>query len=176
MVELAVFGSLLLVVLGGLIRFGLAATYSQQLEQDSFRKALATPSGSVSYTLVEDRLVPGAGGGAFPLSSRSRVVGTAQVLWDVDLFTEGDDTSAMMEINGRIVGDVTEGLTADSAQEVVVEGRLIRDEDAEGITTTDTLSQTHTITSTVGTGGGNIPVVSELTRSRTITTTTPFDE
>ena len=100
MIELAVFGSALMVVLAILVRLGMTFQFRQTLQQEAFRKALALSQvgqdddektlavDQAVYTIVEDRRIPDPS--VAPVqSSRSPVVAQNQVLWGTDLFFRG---------------------------------------------------------------------------------------
>ena len=193
MVELAVFGSLFLVVLAALIRFGLATTYRQQLQQDAFRRALAAARGAnaggfsnvrAGSVLIADRMVPSPAAGPFTLSPRSRVAASAQVLWGSDLFGGASPSPSAIAVNGDVrnftatdfQNGQNRGLQPDVTKDVAVNATLTRRENPSGITTVNDTTQTETITSTIKTGAGDAPVVSTLTRKRTIRIDTPFDK
>lgn len=194
MVELAVFGSLFILVLASLIRFGLSVTYSQELKQEAFRKALKETVGNVSasYTVVEDRMVPSASPGPFALSPRTRVAGSGSVLWDFDLFGSGSPSSPIViEINNVRLptfssddfdpNDPFSGLQPEVNKEVFVEGELERAENSaespSGIATVNKLTQTEIITSKIKTVSGTQEIASgPLVRSTTTTTVTPFGD
>lgn len=65
MVELAIFGSILIFAFAMLVRYGMGQNYSQRLQMDAFRRAVAANTNdihsygnSVSYTLIEDLPTP----------------------------------------------------------------------------------------------------------------------
>ena len=83
MLELAVFGSMLILVLGMLINYGLGADFNQQAAMESFRKALGDAStsgkGTATIVLIKDRHIanpahPFAFGQIIPISSSASVV------------------------------------------------------------------------------------------------------
>lgn len=85
--ELAIFGALLIMLLGILVNYGLRYIYQQQAMQQTFRSALAsatvsmnqnTPT-STSHTLVEDKYLPDpnnpfGAGSVIPVSSSANVI------------------------------------------------------------------------------------------------------
>lgn len=66
LLELAIFGSFLIMLLGILVNYGLRYNFQQRVMQEAFRKALASAAEStqqgkptsVSYTLVRDKHIP----------------------------------------------------------------------------------------------------------------------
>ena len=86
LVELAIFGSLLIMVLGALISYGLNYDFSQQVSMEAFRRALATASNSpannqpisASHIVLKDRHIPSPSdpfgvGSVTPVSSSASV-------------------------------------------------------------------------------------------------------
>ncbi len=116
MAELAVFGGLLLVVLSVMLRLGMTFQYRQVIQQEAFRKALASsqsvtvshaeegnfPAGEAIYEVVEDRLIPDPSD-PLVLSSRSPVIAQSHVVLGNDLLyrTEEElkDIPNVIEIN-----------------------------------------------------------------------------
>lgn len=118
LVELAVFGTVLIFCLTLLLRYGMSANYQQRVDMQTFRKAFVraktgTPVGRgpsfdpgwtfensspptptehscyVSYTVIEDKPVFSASG-ILPIAERSPVASAAQAVWSIDLFAEAD--------------------------------------------------------------------------------------
>jgi len=67
LLELAIFGSLILMILGALVSYGLRYNFQQQADQEVFRKAneyamkgddVGDEYGSASYTVIRDRHMP----------------------------------------------------------------------------------------------------------------------
>lgn len=90
--ELAIFGSIMLLALGALVRFGLQQMYSQQTSQEAFRLALqrahgADASGSGNVQIAHDWYIPDPSR-PFSVGSRSLSVGGGSVQWTT---TEGMD-------------------------------------------------------------------------------------
>ncbi|MBI2495483.1 MAG: hypothetical protein HYY59_02095 [Candidatus Omnitrophica bacterium] len=80
LVELAVFGSVLLLLLGVLLNYGLNAEYNQQAMMEAFRRALslAPGPGKSSVTVIRDRYIPNpsnpfALGSVYPVAVSARV-------------------------------------------------------------------------------------------------------
>lgn len=90
LVELAVFGSILLLAVAFLIRVGMRMNYQQELAMRSFRDGLRVAGKlgkhreeqvpQVSYTIFEDRQVP-TPGDPFGLNQRTRFAGAANITW-----------------------------------------------------------------------------------------------
>ncbi|MBI4355532.1 MAG: hypothetical protein HY597_03660 [Candidatus Omnitrophica bacterium] len=112
MVELAVFGTLVLFALGVLIRFGLAFNARQEVTMEAFRNALRQAAAqrgdpgdelaAAQYVVVQDRMVPDPSE-PFGLNPRNRVGGSAQVVWGHFLtFLDGEDDEnrVWFRING----------------------------------------------------------------------------
>ncbi len=90
LLELAVFGSLILMVLGAIVSYGLRFNFQQQADMHVFRKAqeLAMkhdndnqPYGSSSYTVVRDRHLPDASN-PFGIGGVSPVMASASITRD----------------------------------------------------------------------------------------------
>lgn len=56
LLELAIFGSMIILILGAMLNYGLNAEYTQRAMMESFRQAEAAPN--TSYLLVQDRHIP----------------------------------------------------------------------------------------------------------------------
>ena len=82
LLELAIFGSLLLLVLGAVVNYGLNYDYNQRASMEAFRQALGIASdpevGSGAYTLIQDRHLPSASN-PFAIGFRAQVSGSAGV-------------------------------------------------------------------------------------------------
>jgi len=80
LIELAIFGSLVLMLLGALLNYGLTADYNQQLIMDTFRRVLGMASGgSASLTVIRDRYIPSPSH-PYALGSVSPVIASAEVV------------------------------------------------------------------------------------------------
>lgn len=109
LLELAIFGSLLILVLGVLLNYGLNADYSQRAKMEAFRHALALSSdssvtGGGSYTLAKDRYIPNpsnpfAIGSALPVSDSGSV--TRDFRLDATADTEAELPRINIEVNGQ---------------------------------------------------------------------------
>src|SRR3989338_22327 len=89
LVELAVFGSILLAALGFLLRVGMKMNYDQEIRMATFRRALAAAHAdngtdqdamAVLYYYMSDRQMPDPGDGMMSLP-RARAESTAFVEW-----------------------------------------------------------------------------------------------
>lgn len=93
LLELAVFGSILLFVLGLFIQYGMRMNYQQRLQMQTFRKALKRASevgGTyryVTWLTLEDKPLPEAQG-QFGIASRSPYSSAASGVWSQDLYAE----------------------------------------------------------------------------------------
>lgn len=98
--ELAIFGSIILFLLGVLIQYGISFNYQQHLAMQTFRKALqisrnrSMGSPQVSLTAVKDLPVPDPSN---PLGvvETSPVTAGASGIWSIDLYAEslGDENA-----------------------------------------------------------------------------------
>lgn len=88
LLELAIFGTLALLALGFLIRIGLLVNYRQEIQMNTFRRALAAadadakagnPTVQVDYLHLRDRLVPDPS--TFGIMPRAQAQGSSSVLW-----------------------------------------------------------------------------------------------
>ena len=108
--ELAIFGSILIMLLGVLISYGIAYSSRQKIMQEAFRKALASAavsgpnySGtpiSVSHSLLKDIHIPNpsdpfAVGSVTPVSARATVTRN----YALDANAENDNELPQMRIN-----------------------------------------------------------------------------
>lgn len=90
LVELAIFGSILLLCVAVLIQYGLEGNYSQQAQMEAFRKALKlayhkTGLGSSSaIVLVKDKPIPDPRD-QWGFAERSPVMGSGSAVWDTHL-------------------------------------------------------------------------------------------
>lgn len=112
LLELALVGSFLLLILGGILGYGLSAQYSQQAKMKTFRNALAIASrpdqgtgldsanvydyGAGSSLSVSDRHVPDPTQ-PFAIGSFTPVVATASVVKDVRMDHEPNPPRLMFE-------------------------------------------------------------------------------
>jgi Flp pilus assembly protein TadG len=118
--ELAIFGSILIMLLGVLISYGLRYNYQQLAMQRAFREALGTAVTStkphkpisVSHLLIEDRHVPDsthafAVGSMMPFSSAGSVTRSAKMHETPDFEDELPESS--YHINGATINFKTAG-------------------------------------------------------------------
>lgn len=107
--ELAVFGSILIMLLGVLVNYGLRYNFQQQAMQQAFRRALgiaADPNrGSAAYVLIKDRHIPDPAhpftvGTFVPVSSSASVTRDYQMHYTAD--TEEELPVVHIDINGDI--------------------------------------------------------------------------
>ena len=113
LVELAIFGTILLLVLGYMLRFGMGATYKQNAMQRGFRKAFARASEggvtnrwrNVNYTIFDDKPLISTQG-LLPVVERMIVGNTVSATRSMDMYGQmvyGDDEHmprTEFEING----------------------------------------------------------------------------
>lgn len=107
LLELAIFGSLLILLLGALVNYGLNADSTQQSMMASFRKALslAPGPGRASVTVVRDKHFPNpahpfAMGSVFPVSASSSVTRDFAMHETAD--NESELPKLTLDINGTI--------------------------------------------------------------------------
>lgn len=115
LVELAVFGSLLLLLMGAILSYGLSYDLQQQADQQAFRTALfyqgSDPSNpytasSISYQITKMRHIPDPAD-AYGFGSTAHATGSASVTWDF-----GMDLTPMTEDSLPVsVMDIQTGLT-----------------------------------------------------------------
>jgi len=167
MVELAIFGALLLVVLSIFIRFGLTLTYQHELTQEGFRKVLPEAwefDGPASFTLAEDRLMPDAST-PFVLSPRSRSGGGGSVLWGRTLLNmrekggvnPSSESPIIIEVNNERFKKESqdfdfedkkgEGLSGDQYKVVEMDVELAKQEREGVVSSTKSVTETEQITS-----------------------------
>jgi len=120
LVELAIFGSLLIMLVGALINYGLNYDYQQQAAMESFRKALGmasaplpsdptTPAGSATTILIKDRHIPNPAH-PFATGSLNPITGSASVTRNFALQENADawDWSALpyiaLQFDGAVNG------------------------------------------------------------------------
>ncbi len=116
MVELAILGSLILLILSALLTYGQRLTAQQQIKMEAFRKALTRAyqrNSSVSYTLKRDTRFSNLLGG-YREGQHSGLGASASVMWVKGTpglqGTKGDNSFAFYEINDVMIGDLNEGL------------------------------------------------------------------
>jgi len=93
--ELALFGSILILCLGLLIRYGLSINYSQRLQMEAFRQAVKRAySGrntfvNASYTILEDKPIPNPAD-PFGASERSVFGASAGAVWSNQVYAASE--------------------------------------------------------------------------------------
>jgi len=117
MIELAVFGSFFLLLLGALLSYGLKYNYQQRAQQTAFRRALKIASdqerGSGSAMIMEDRSIPDPMS-LFGVGSAQTVTASASVQRDYEMNNPVDDAEALQ---GSIMDIQTKRDEATGAQE-----------------------------------------------------------
>lgn len=102
LLELAIFGSLLLLLLGALLNYGLNADYSQQVFMKTFREALRRANGgSASVIVVRDRYIPNPAN-PFAIGSPLPVSASASVTKDFDLRHHQGRPPLTIDANGNV--------------------------------------------------------------------------
>ncbi|MBI4322869.1 MAG: hypothetical protein HY596_01190 [Candidatus Omnitrophica bacterium] len=109
LLELAIFGSLFILVLGVLLNYGLNADYSQRAKMEAFRQALALSSdsnitGGGSYALAKDRYIPNPSN-PFALGSDIPVSESGSVIRDFRLDETADTVSELPRVNITVNGE-----------------------------------------------------------------------
>jgi len=112
LLELAIFGSLILMVLGALINYGLSEDFNQQITMEAFRDALASAAQSsapgqptsTSHLLVADRHIPNpshpfAAGAVMPVSSGAGVTRNSSLQVTAD--TPSELPTSIVKIGGQ---------------------------------------------------------------------------
>lgn len=102
LVELAVFGSLLLFLIGYLVSSALQYDHRQQVKMEAFRRALASAAGttdpngpiSTSHVVIQDRRIPDPSD-PFGVGSPSPVIGQAGVTRKFNLQSVPDDNQSL---------------------------------------------------------------------------------
>lgn len=120
LVELAVFGTIFLMILGAMISYGLKYNLSQQAQMQAFRRALdmnANPLNnerSVSYMVIKDRHIPDPLE-AFGIGTTAPVTAAASVTRNVRLDAQPEDweslPTAVMDIETSRVNGVSSAPT-----------------------------------------------------------------
>jgi len=126
--ELAIFGSILIMLLGILINYGLRYNYQQQVMQQAFRKALASAavsmndhtSISVAHAVVEDKHIPNpadpfAVGSVLPSSSGASVTRNYKLMETPDY--EDELPSAVINVQGKSVSFKSAGFRGEVIDE-----------------------------------------------------------
>ena len=97
--ELSILGSIILMLLGVLLHYGLKYNYMQQVQQKAFRRALAAATGNfgATYYMLRDKYVPSpehpfGAGSTIPTASQS------SVLRDFEAYKTADDAAALPQM------------------------------------------------------------------------------
>lgn len=117
LLELAIFGSIIIMLLGIILNYGLRYGLQQKAMMSAFRKTLAASNdsnsgGQGSYTLIQDKHIPNpsnpfAVGSVAPFSGSSSVVRTARLHETAD--TEAELPKTTIQIQDRIFPYKTAG-------------------------------------------------------------------
>ncbi len=98
LVELAVFGSIFILILAAVLSYGLRYNNQQRLQMLSFRRALKIASdenrGSGGYMIVEDRNIPDPMG-IFGIGKTTPTMATASVTRDYQMHTQAVDAESL---------------------------------------------------------------------------------
>ena len=142
--ELALFGSILIMLLGLLVSYGMKYNFQQQVMQQAFRKALASASdvqnnkpSSVSHIVIKDRHIPNpanpfAVGSVAPVSASASVTRNYQMQLTPDKKVELPQIS--LDINGQIQSRKAAALRKERS---VRHAKLYDDYDSDGDGTID---------------------------------------
>lgn len=115
LLELSVFGTILIMLMGVLVNYGLRYNFQQQAMQEAFRKALGAASlsvpdtnptsyqGHASYTLIKDRHIPDAGN-PFGLGSVMPFSGSANVIRSFELDKTAETVEELPRVKINIQG------------------------------------------------------------------------
>jgi len=98
--ELAIFGSILIMLLGILVNYGLKYNFQQQVMQQAFRKALgiAAKEPSSTYILIKDRHIPNPSN-PFGVGSVAAVSSSASVVRDYRMDETADTAGELPRID-----------------------------------------------------------------------------
>lgn len=170
MLEMAIFGSLILLVFGVLLSYLQRQNDQQYVEMETFRRSLQKgnsyqgqgPDGagaSVQLTLLEDRINVAAQGG-FRKGSPSTVNTSSSVFWAVPESGEKPDNLIVYRINedespALATGTQVEGIT--SSSDTTFSENLVKTESPQQITTLRESDLSNVITHQV-LGEGGAPV------------------
>lgn len=138
--ELAVFGSILIMLLGILVNYGLKYNFQQQVMQQAFRKALGIAANrpSATYILVKDRHIPDPSN-PFGVGSVMAVSSSASIVRDYKMQETADTAGELPRIDIETPdGGVSSYKTAAFRDEYnVPEADLEDDYDSDGDGTID---------------------------------------
>ncbi len=128
MVEVAVFGTIFIMIIGAMISYGLRFDYNQRAQQQAFRRALKIASdrdtGGGTYMLVEDRYIPDPTN-PFGIGASTLVVASAEIVRSHQLDARAG-TSVDPDDLPTLVMDVQLGWTNDPAQQPVMQRYIFR--------------------------------------------------
>jgi len=129
LVEVAVFGTIFLMIVGALISYGLRFDYNQRAQQQAFRRALKIASdqdlGGGAYMLMEDRFIPDPTD-PFGIGSSTPIMATADIVRTHQLDARAG-SSADPDDLPTLVMDVQLGWTNDpSAPQPVMQRYVYR--------------------------------------------------
>ncbi len=127
--EVAVFGTIFLMIIGAMITYGLRFDYNQRAQQQAFRRALKIASdretGGGSYMLMEDRYIPDPTD-PFGIGTSMPVMASESVIRSHTLDARAGDEGADPHDLPTLVMDVQLGWTNDPAQESVMQRHIFR--------------------------------------------------
>ena len=141
LLELSLFGILIIGLLGLLIQYGMKHEVTQQVMMDAFRRAYA---GNTSVMVVKDRHItspttPFAIGATAPASSSARIIR----LWDSDQSPSSSQTIRVNDWEKTYATsqfpDSKSGLQPGNVKHTDVTTELAKTEGAAGVTNADTL-------------------------------------
>lgn len=155
--EIAILGSLILVVFNMLLSFGQRLEGMQKIKMEAFRKAMRNAyyrNAAVTYTMKQDTrsvdLFSGFGNGQPTVNSAS-----ASVMWQKGMpGTPGTDTESnfvFYEVNGRQLGNATTGLPRFEKEIVTATGKRQKVKATVGIYKEDARRRTSYTTGTQNT-------------------------
>ncbi len=137
--ELALFGSILIFCLGVLIRYGLSMNYSQHLQMQAFRQAVkrAYDDGrdtfvNASYSILEDKPIPDPAD-PYGLSERSIFGASASAVWSNQVYGAPtyDAISDLPRVDYQINGK-RYSFTTGAFKEVSYRGQKLWEKDEKG--------------------------------------------
>lgn len=201
LLEVGVLGSILLFALATLVRVGLRFNYEQQLQQDTFRKALRVAEfndtesktvGHYGYTWLEDRQVPNPSD-PVALNARTRFGSDADVIYGRHLFEPGTDDKRIGRIVIRVNGqkksyrddeladpDDTDPsdnppLIKDTVRQTTTPatGEIVRTETGRRIQTQRTTNLTEGVATTLNTRNGTVTLNSTFDKQAGVLWDTP---
>ncbi len=128
LVEVAVFGTIFLMIVGALITYGLRFDYNQRAQQQAFRRALKIASdretGGGRYMLMEDRYIPDPTD-PFGIGRSMPVVAAADVIRTDQLDARAGESADPNDLP-TLVMDVQLGWTNDPADTPVMRRHIFR--------------------------------------------------